>query len=335
MCKNKEEMVREKTIGRYMPINIHMSKDIKADLRADQKGQRWRDETREKVFTDKVLLETILEAIKKIDEYDDMPEIESFLTVVFKYWLVYFMLEHYQEFIDARLEIIQMFMDVTTVTGVMLNIDKIDWNTDLETDKGEGTIHEEDFQWWLAVGVYWVRYIHRYEEDLAEELKKLSLKHSEEDKKRAMGKARDLSLVTLDVGLSVTEKQRDNWLANLWLADSGASCHMSFDETGMFDCRDVQSKIKIGNTQTMTATKIDQKRVQLAQPDGTVMEFVLEECKLIPDLWVNLFSCSLAKIWQQYLCKESKIKLLNQERDFILISVPFKQRVTADQSSGY
>jgi hypothetical protein len=80
-----------------------------------------------------------------------------------------------------------------------------------------------------------VRYIHRYEDALAEEVKKLSFKHSEEDKKRAMGKPSDLSLVTLDVGLSVTEKQRDNRLTNLWLADSGASCHMTFDESGMFD----------------------------------------------------------------------------------------------------
>jgi hypothetical protein len=62
--------------GSNMPINIRMRKDIKADFRADQKGRRWRDENREKVFTDKVLLGTILEAIKNIDEYKNMPEIE-------------------------------------------------------------------------------------------------------------------------------------------------------------------------------------------------------------------------------------------------------------------
>jgi hypothetical protein len=48
-----------------------------------------------------------------------------------------------------------MYMDITTVTGVMLNIDKIHGKPDLETDEGEGTIHEEELQCWLTVGVYW------------------------------------------------------------------------------------------------------------------------------------------------------------------------------------
>jgi hypothetical protein len=50
----------------------------------------------------------------------------------------------------------------------------------------------------------------------------------------------------------------------------------------------------------MIATKIGKKRVNLVKPDGSVMEFVLEECKLIPDLWVNLFSLtkSMSKGWQ-------------------------------------
>jgi hypothetical protein len=50
----------------------------------------------------------------------------------------------------------------------------------------------------------------------------------------------------------------------------------------------------------MMATKIGKKRVNIVIPDGTVMKFVLEECKLIPDLWVNLFSLtkSMSKGWQ-------------------------------------
>jgi hypothetical protein len=108
-----------------------------------------------------------------------------------------------------------------------------------------------------------------------------------------------VALVGLDVGLSANDT-RNQKHRNLWLADSGASCHMTFDETGMFDCRDIRSQIKIGNSQTMTAIKIGKKRVHVVNQDGSVMEFVLEECKLIPDLWVNLFSLtkSMSKGWQ-------------------------------------
>jgi hypothetical protein len=75
---------------------------------------------------------------------------------------------------------------------------------------------------------------------------------------------------------------------------------MTFDETGMFDCQEIKSQIKIGNSHTMTANKIGKKRVNIVNPDGTVMDFLLEECKIIPDLWVNLFSLtkSMRKGWQ-------------------------------------
>jgi hypothetical protein len=77
---------------------------------------------------------------------------------------------------------------------------------------------------------------------------------------------------------------------NLWLADSGALCHMTFDDKGMFDYREIKSQIKIGNSQTMTAMKTGKKRVHLVKLDVSVMEFILDECKLIPDFWVNQFS---------------------------------------------
>jgi hypothetical protein len=75
---------------------------------------------------------------------------------------------------------------------------------------------------------------------------------------------------------------------------------MTFDETGMFECREIRSQIKIGNSQTMTAIKIGKKRVHVVNNDGSVMEFMLEECKLIPDLCVNLFGLtkSMSKGWQ-------------------------------------
>jgi hypothetical protein len=73
----------------------------------------------------------------------------------------------------------------------------------------------------------------------------------------------------------------------LWLADSGASCHMTFEEEGMFDCRVIHTPIKIGSGKSMVATKIGKKRLTLKGPNGTTLEIVLRDCKLVPSLWVN------------------------------------------------
>jgi hypothetical protein len=106
-----------------------------------------------------------------------------------------------------------------------------------------------------------------------------------------------MAMLGVDVGLSIGGKMSKH--KKLWPADSGTSCHMTFNEDGMFDCREVSSHIKIGNSQTAMATKIGKKRVQVVSQDGTVREFVLEECKLILDFWVNLFSLmkSMRKGW--------------------------------------
>jgi hypothetical protein len=58
---------------------------------------------------------------------------------------------------------------------------------------------------------------------------------------------------------------------------------MTFDETGMFDYREIKSKIKIGNSQTMTAIKIGKNRVHVVNHNGSVIEFVWEELSL---LWI-------------------------------------------------
>jgi hypothetical protein len=62
----------------------------------------------------------------------------------------------------------------------------------------------------------------------------------------------DYALVGADVGLTLGDFAGK--MDSLWLADSGASCHMTNDMTGMFDCRRINHPIKIGNGQMMTAT---------------------------------------------------------------------------------
>ncbi len=110
-------------------------------------------------------------------------------------------------------------------------------------------------------------------------------------------------------------------LENIWMGDSGASCHMTCDEAGMFDTRAINSPIKIGNGTTLRATKIGKKRLTVLQKDGTTTDIVLEGCKFVPGLWTNLFSITKAL--------ENKWKISNEG---LIISVRYgTNKITFDQ----
>jgi hypothetical protein len=77
---------------------------------------------------------------------------------------------------------------------------------------------------------------------------------------------------------------------NLWIANTGASCHMTCSPKGMFDCVDIDEDIKLGDGKYIKATKVGHKQGTGHQPNGKQELFVILNCKLVPDLWVNLFS---------------------------------------------
>ena len=43
---------------------------------------------------------------------------------------------------------------------------------------------------------------------------------------------------------------------NIWIGDSGASCHYCNSDQGMFDIQEVSESITVGNGKTMEAIKI-------------------------------------------------------------------------------
>jgi hypothetical protein len=107
----------------------------------------------------------------------------------------------------------------------------------------------------------------------------------------------DQAIPMADVGLNLDGASKN--MGNLWFADSGASCHMTFSEEGMYDCKEVRVLITIGNGKSMVATKIGKKKEMMVLADGRTAEITLDSCKLVPNLWVNLFSLtqSLRKGW--------------------------------------
>jgi hypothetical protein len=101
-----------------------------------------------------------------------------------------------------------------------------------------------------------------------------------------------------------------------WLADSGALCHVTFSKEGVYDCKDVHVPIKIGNSKSMITTKIGNKKVTMVLADGQMAELVLDNCKLVPNLRVNLFRTTqnLRKGWN----------LKNEGFIFVLTKSEFK-----------
>jgi len=82
--------------------------------------------------------------------------------------------------------------------------------------------------------------------------------------------------------------------ADIWLGDSGASCHMTRSDEGMFDVTDINQEIKIGNGKSIRATKEGKLRVQALQKSGKTLDIVLTKVYFVPGLYCNLFSLTYA-----------------------------------------
>ena len=52
------------------------------------------------------------------------------------------------------------------------------------------------------------------------------------------------------------ESKRNKPTEFTWIADTGASCHMTHDDTGMTEVREIDEEVKIGDRRVLKATKI-------------------------------------------------------------------------------
>ena len=84
-----------------------------------------------------------------------------------------------------------------------------------------------------------------------------------------------------------------------WLGDSGASGHFVNDDTGMFNVKNINEEIHVGDGRAVYATKIGDLRLQVHQRNGETSIITLQQCKYIKELPRNLFSITqaLAKGW--------------------------------------
>jgi hypothetical protein len=72
---------------------------------------------------------------------------------------------------------------------------------------------------------------------------------------------------------------------NIWIGDSGASCHYCNDDKFLYDFTE---EITVGNGNLALAKKMGKLRSDILQKNGEKLIVKLQDVKYISDLWVNL-----------------------------------------------
>ena len=107
-------------------------------------------------------------------------------------------------------------------------------------------------------------------------------------------------LICEDVGSdTVCEQKYDALCKDTWIADSGATSHMTNNGDGMYDIEEYNSSVKVGNGKNISITHKGKLDVLIMQKDGKQYFSTLTNVKLIPELGHSLFSIQalLMKGW--------------------------------------
>ena len=160
------------------------------------------------------------------------------------------------------------FEFIPNAKGKMPENPRKKWNLGEQYDKPTGWQHEEmEFE----------RELRKWKIENLLAIKKLNYQELARWKKAYKKNAkRDIALPMVD-----SIKGKDS---NIYIGDSGASCHMVNSEDGMFDCQEIDEYVTVGNGGKVKATKIGKKKVTLKQKDGTTTNVLLKHVKLVPDL---------------------------------------------------
>ena len=105
-----------------------------------------------------------------------------------------------------------------------------------------------------------------------------------------------------------------SFMKNTWIGDSDASCHITNDESGMYDVIDINKSIQ-GSSGIMPATKKGKLHITVCQVNGQEQVHTLCPLKFCPSTGVNLFSLT---------CKISQgNKISSDDANKIIVITPF------------
>ncbi len=73
-----------------------------------------------------------------------------------------------------------------------------------------------------------------------------------------------------------------SFTSNTWIGDIGASTTTTNDDSGMYDVRFIDKKVKAFLGHLVQATKLGKKKLRFQQKDGTFTEQVINQVKYCP-----------------------------------------------------
>eukprot|EP00977_Amphora_coffeiformis_P026793 scaffold30330_cov127-Amphora_coffeaeformis.AAC.1 len=79
---------------------------------------------------------------------------------------------------------------------------------------------------------------------------------------------------------------------DIWIADTGATCHMTNQIEGLYDIKPVKREIRLGDKSTVIATQQGRLKIIVHQTNRKEKEAELKNLLYVPELGYNLFSLS-------------------------------------------
>ena len=87
---------------------------------------------------------------------------------------------------------------------------------------------------------------------------------------------------------------KSNPSSTMWIGDTGASCHMSNNDVGLFETRKGSGGIKVGSGKILKIEKVGKLRAKVFSKQGADQIIVLKDVHYVPELYCNLFSITKA-----------------------------------------
>jgi hypothetical protein len=115
---------------------------------------------------------------------------------------------------------------------------------------------------------------------------------------------------------------------NLWVGDTGATCHMVCDDSKLFDFESINDEVVVGDGRPLRVEKIGKLKVHFANSSGELSEFIMDKVKFVPSLRMNLFSLvvGIKKGWK---LESDGDKLILSKQDHQIL---FNKRISMDES---
>jgi hypothetical protein len=73
---------------------------------------------------------------------------------------------------------------------------------------------------------------------------------------------------------------------DIWICDSGACGHYCKSDKGLFDVKDINEKVTVGNSESMKAIKVESLKCHVIQLNGNSVNVTLEQVKYGIEEWI-------------------------------------------------